>query len=84
MKTHKQVMNDLKKTDVESYNEIKENTEDVKKAFTRGGYRPNAGRKRIKGVSLSFTIRVDAIEKEFITIARENNIDLSKLVKNLN
>lgn len=84
MKTHKQIMEELKNTDVESYNEIKENTEAVKKAFTRGGYRPNAGRKRIKGVSLSFTIRVDAVEKEFITIARENNIDLSKLVKNLN
>lgn len=83
MKTHKQIMEELKNTDIESYNEIKENTEDVKKTFTRGGYRPNAGRKRLKGVSLSFTIRVDEVEKEFITLARENNIDLKKLVQNL-
>lgn len=82
MKTHKQIMDELKKTDIESYNEIKENTEAVKKVFTRGGSRPNAGRKKIKGVSLTFTIRVDETEKEFIKIARENNIDLSKLVQN--
>lgn len=79
MKTHKQIMDELKTTDVESYNEIKENT----KAFTRGGRRANAGRKKIKGVSLTFTIRVDETEKEFITFARENNIDLSKLVQNI-
>lgn len=82
MKTHKQIMEKLKNTDVESYNEIKEHTEDVKKAFTRGGARPNAGRKRLKEISLTFTIRVDSVEKEFITLARENNIDLSKLVQN--
>lgn len=63
MKTHKQIMDELKSTDIESYNEIKENTEVVKQAFTRGGYRPNVGRKRLKGVSLSFTIRVDEVEK---------------------
>lgn len=80
MKTHKQIMDELKNTDIESYNEIKENTEEFKK--TRGGFRPNAGRKRLKGVSLTFTIRVDATEKEFITFARENNIDLSKFVHN--
>jgi len=83
MKTHKQIMDELKNNDIESYNEIKENTEAVKKAFTRGGYRPNAGRKRLKDVSLTFTIRVDATEKEFITLARENNIDLNKLAQNL-
>lgn len=82
MKTHKQIMEELKKTDKESYKEIKDNTEAVKKAFTRGGCRPNAGRKKIKDVSLTFTIRVDETEKEFIKIARENNIDLSKLVQN--
>jgi len=81
MKTHKQIMDELKETDIESYKEIKENTEVVKKTFTRGGLRPNAGRKKIKGVSLTFTIRVDATEKEFIQIARENNIDLNKLVQ---
>ena len=80
MKTHKQIMEELKNTDIESYNEIKENTEELKK--TRGGFRPNAGRKRIKEVSLRFTIRVDEVEKEFITFARENNIDLSKFVHN--
>lgn len=74
-------MDELKKTDIESYNEIKENTELVKKTFTRGGARANAGRKRIKNISLTFTIRVDAVEKEFIKIARENNIDLNKLVQ---
>lgn len=78
MKTHKQIMDELKNTDIKSYNEIKENT----KTFTRGGRRANAGRKRIKGISLTFTIRVDETEKEFITFARENNIDLSKLVQN--
>lgn len=77
-------MDELKNSDIESYKEIKTNTEAVKKAFTRGGYRPNSGRKRIKGVSLTFTIRVDAVEKEFITLARQNNIDLKKLVQNLN
>lgn len=82
IKTHKQIMDELKNTDIESYNEIKENTETVKKTFTRGGYRPNAGRKRIKNVSLNFTIRVDEVEKGFITFARENNIDLSKLIRN--
>jgi len=34
-------MDELKNTDVESYNEIKENT----KTFTRGGRRENAGHK---------------------------------------
>ena len=81
MKTHKQIMDELKNTDIESYNEIKENTESVKKAFTHGGHRPNSGRKRITGLSLNFTIRVDEVEKDFITIARENNIDLKKLVQ---
>lgn len=79
MKTHKQIMGELKNTDIENYNEIKENT----KTFTRGGRRVNAGRKRIKDVSLTFTIRVDETEKAFITFARENNIDLSKFVQNI-
>ena len=80
MKTHKQIMEELKNTDVDSYNEIKENTEEFRKK--RGGFRENAGRKRIKSASLIFTIRVDAVEKEFITYARENNIDLNKIVQN--
>ena len=83
MKTHKQIMEELKNADSDSYEEIKENTEAVKRYFGRGGRRPNAGRKRIKAFSLTFTIRVDSIEKEFITLARENNIDLSKFIQNL-
>lgn len=79
MKTHKQLMNELKNTDVESYNEIKENTEEFKK--TRGGFRPNAGRKRLKDISLTFTIRVDAEEKEFIQYAREHNLSYKELMQ---
>lgn len=79
MKTHKQLMNELKNTDAESYNEIKENTEEFKK--TRGGFRHNAGRKRLKDVSLTFTIRVDAEEKEFIQYAREHNLSYKELMQ---
>ncbi|MDD3436816.1 MAG: hypothetical protein PHC64_06675 [Candidatus Gastranaerophilales bacterium] len=74
------LIEELKNTDIESYNEIKENTAKVKETFKHGGYRQNAGRKRIKDISLSFTIRVDAIEKEFIIFARENKIDLNKFI----
>lgn len=79
MKTHKQIMNELKNTDAESYNEIKESTEEFKKK--RGGFRPNAGRKKLKGISLTFTIRVDAEEKEFINYARAHNINFKELMQ---
>lgn len=79
MKTHKQIMQELKDTDIESYNEIKENTEEYKKK--RGGLRQNAGRKRLKELSLTFTIRVDAEEKEFIAYARKHNINFKELMQ---
>lgn len=79
MKTHKQIMKELKDTDIESYNEIKESTEEFKRK--RGGFRANAGRKRLKDVSLTFTIRVDAEEKEFIHYAREHNINYRELMQ---
>lgn len=79
MKTHKQIMEELKNNDIESYNEIKENTEEFKK--TRGGFRPNAGRKRLKNLSLTFTIRVDAEEKEFIAYARKHKINYKELMQ---
>ncbi len=79
MKTHKQIMKELKNTDIESYKEIKESTEEFKK--TRGGARANAGRKRLRDVSLTFTIRVDAEEKEFINYAREHNINYKDLMQ---
>lgn len=79
MKTHKQIMKELKDTDIESYNEIKESTKEFKE--TRGGFRANAGRKRLKGVSLTFTIRVDAEEKEFINYAREHKINYKELMQ---
>ena len=79
MKTHKQIMKELKSTDIESYKEIKESTEEFKR--TRGGARANAGRKRLRDVSLTFTIRVDSEEKEFIDYARKHHINYKDLMQ---
>lgn len=42
-------MKELKGTDIESYNEIKESTEEFKEK--RGGFRANPGIKRLKDLS---------------------------------
>lgn len=41
------IIEKLKKTDPETYLEIKANTEEVKKKFKHGGKRPGAGRKPV-------------------------------------
>lgn len=45
-----------------------------------GGARKGAGRKCITDKPLKVTLRVSETEKEVIKYARENNIDLAKLV----
>ncbi len=79
MKTYKQIMNELKESDLNLYNEIQQEIEEEK--ATWGGKRTNAGRKTITGTVLKFTLRVTEKEKEFINYAREHDLDFSELME---
>lgn len=65
MKTHKQIMSELEQNDIKSYNEIKENTEKVKKEFEHGGKRKGAGRRTLAlTVSKNRSVRLTDAEYE--------------------
>lgn len=51
------------------------------KKFRHGGARKNAGRKPKFSSPLKFQIRVTKEEKDFISYAREHNINYSSLMK---
>ena len=51
------------------------------KKFGHGGARENAGRKQKFGSPLKFQIRVTKEEKDFLTYAREHNINYSSLMQ---
>ena len=51
------------------------------KKFGHGGARENAGRKQKFGSPLKFQIRVTKEEKDFLTYAREHNINYSALMQ---
>lgn len=51
------------------------------KKFGHGGARENAGRKQKFALPLKFQIRVTKEEKDFITYAREHNINYSALMQ---
>ena len=51
------------------------------KKFGHGGARENAGRKQKIGSPLKFQIRVTKEEKDFLTYAREHNINYSALMQ---
>ena len=75
----KDLIEQLKFTDTETYNEIKENTNAVLTSW--GGKRENAGRKPKTGNVLEFRIRVSQKEKEFIDYARSHNINYDDLMR---
>ena len=51
------------------------------KKFGHGGARENAGRKLKFSLPLKFQIRVTQEEKDFITYAREHNLNYSALMQ---
>ena len=51
------------------------------KKFGHGGARVNAGRKQKFGSPLKFQIRVTKEEKDFLTYAREHNINYAALMQ---
>lgn len=51
------------------------------KKFGHGGARENAGRKQKFGSPLKFQIRVTKEEKDFLTYAREHNLNYSALMQ---
>ncbi|NLM00002.1 MAG: hypothetical protein GX220_00905 [Treponema sp.] len=51
------------------------------KEFGHGGSRNNAGRKQKYGSPLQYQMRVTQEEKDFISYARENNLNYSALMK---
>ncbi len=76
----KDIIEDLNQIDPESYNEIKENTEAVKKTW--GGKRKSAGRKpKNPNNVLVFQMKVSSSEREFLYYAREHNIDYKDLMQ---
>ena len=75
----KDIIEELKQTDIETYEEIKQNTEQVKSEW--GGKRANAGRKPKTGTVLEFRMRVSEKEKEFINYARAHNINYDDLMQ---
>ena len=76
----KDIIEDLKKTDPESYNEIRKNTEEIKKTW--GGKRKSAGRKpKNPDNVLVFQMKVSSSEREFLYYAREHNINYKDLMQ---
>lgn len=75
----KDIIEELKQTDIETYEEIKHNTELVRNEW--GGKRENAGRKPKTGNVLEFRIRVSKKEKEFIDYARAHNLNYDDLMQ---
>ncbi len=76
----KNIIDDLKQTDPESYSEIKENTKVVKKTW--GGKRQSAGRKpKNPDNVLVFQMKVSSNEREFLYYAREHNINYKDLMQ---
>lgn len=73
------IIENLKNTDIETYNEIKESTENICKSW--GGKRLNAGRKPANGVVLKFQVRLSEKEKEFINYARNHNLNFDDLMQ---
>ena len=51
------------------------------KKYGHGGARKNAGRKQKFSLPLKFQIRVTKEEKDFITYAREHNLNYSALMQ---
>ena len=51
------------------------------KKFSHGGARENAGRKQKFGSPLKFQIRVTKEEKDFLTYAREHNVNYASLMQ---
>lgn len=51
------------------------------KQFSHGGARDNAGRKQKFGSPLQFQIRVTKEERDFISYAREHQLDYAKLME---
>lgn len=76
----KDIIEELKQTDLESYNEIKENTEEVKKTW--GGKRIYAGRKPKNPENvLNFQMKVSERERKFLYYAREHNINYDDIMQ---
>lgn len=76
----KDIIEDLKTTDPESYSEIKENTKTVKNTW--GGKRASAGRKpKNPNNVLVFQMKVSDSEREFLYYAREHNINYKDLMQ---
>lgn len=74
------LIEDLKNNDIDSYNEIKENTIEVAKKW--GGKRINAGRKaKNENNVLSFQMKVSEKERKFLLHARECNINYDDLME---
>ena len=76
----KDIIENLKQTDPESYSEIKENTEKVKNTW--GGKRKSAGRKpKNPDNVLNFQMKVSRNEREFLYYARKHNINYQDLMQ---
>ena len=76
----KDLIENLKTTDIKTYNEIKENTRQAAKTW--GGKRENSGRKPIEsGKVLKFTKRLSEKEAQFIDYARKHNLDYDDLMQ---
>jgi len=76
----KNIIEELKHSDPESYKEIKENTESVKNTW--GGKRKSAGRKpKNPNNVLTFQMKVSDSEREFLYYAREHNINYKDLMQ---
>lgn len=76
----KDLIENLKTTDIETYNEIKENTANIAKKW--GGKRINSGRKHTVGDKLlKFTKRLSDIEVKFIEYARAHKINYEDLMQ---
>ena len=79
MKTHEQIMEELKQTDPESYNQIiAESDKEIAKIKKWGGKRPNSGRKKQNKEKVKKTFELEKAD----VICLENYAKKHKISKN--
>lgn len=83
IKTIDEMLEEVKKECPQDYQDIMTEVAIRKTKFERGGKREGAGRKRTKSLCLTFTVRLDAEEKELINIIRKNQIKVNDLINKL-